>query len=92
MVISIGVLPKKRGRPATGQDPMLDFRAPRSLAAALDAWLAAQAEPRPSRSEAIRRLLAQTLEKPASDTLSRLTVLVAAPALTLGDLTARRQK
>ena len=41
---------------------MLNFRAPRPLAAALDAWLVAQAEPRPSRSEVIRRLLAQGAE------------------------------
>ena len=36
--------------------------------------------------------LAQTLEKPASDTLSRLTNLASAPPLTLADLTARRRK
>jgi hypothetical protein len=61
MVVSIGVLPKKRGRPATSKDPMLIFRAPRPLAA-LGAWLAAQYETRPSRSEAIWRLLAQGAE------------------------------
>jgi hypothetical protein len=35
------------------------------MAAAIDAWIAAQPEPRPSRPEAIRRLLAEALEKPA---------------------------
>ena len=45
-------------------DPMLNFRSPPSLTAALDTWIAAQPEPRPSRSEAIRRLLSQSLEKP----------------------------
>jgi len=45
-------------------DPMLNFRSPPSLTASLDAWIAAQPEPRPSRSEAIRRLLAEALGKP----------------------------
>jgi hypothetical protein len=32
---------------------------------ALDAWIAAQPDPQPSRPEAIRRLLAEALGKPA---------------------------
>jgi hypothetical protein len=44
---------------------MLNFRSPATLTAALDAWIAAQPKPRPSRSEAIRRLLAEALGKPA---------------------------
>jgi hypothetical protein len=63
---SIPALRKKRGRPATGVDPMLNFRSPPALTAALDAWIAAQPEPRPSRSEAIRSLLAVALDKPAA--------------------------
>jgi Arc/MetJ-type ribon-helix-helix transcriptional regulator len=51
---SIGVLPKKRGRPATGRDPMMNFRMPPSLMETLDAWISLQPEPHPSRSEAIR--------------------------------------
>jgi hypothetical protein len=43
----------------------LAFRSPPDLTAALDAWIAAHPEPRPVRSEAIRRLLAQALNKPA---------------------------
>ncbi len=58
---SISVLRKKRGRPATGVDPMLNFRSPADLTAKIDDWIAAQPEPRPSRSEAIRRILAQAL-------------------------------
>jgi len=45
---------------------MLNFRSPPSLTAALDSWIAAQPEPRPSRSEAIRRLLAEALGKTAA--------------------------
>jgi hypothetical protein len=48
--------PRKRGRPATGKDPIVTFRAPRSIGEALD--VAAAAEPdRPSRSEMIRRIV-----------------------------------
>ena len=44
---------------------MLNFRAPAALTTQLDAWIAVQPEPRPSRSEAIRRLLTEALGKPA---------------------------
>ena len=50
------VAPKKRGRPATGQDPHMTFRLPAETIAAIDAW-AAQLPDSPSRSEALRRLL-----------------------------------
>jgi hypothetical protein len=63
---SIEVLPGKRGRPAKGKDPMLNFRSPPALTASLDAWVAAQPEPRPSRSEAIRNFVAQALGRPAA--------------------------
>lgn len=55
-------LPKRRGRPATGQEPMLNFRAPPELTARIDAWIAGHIEPRPSRPEAIRRLLSLGLD------------------------------
>jgi Arc/MetJ-type ribon-helix-helix transcriptional regulator len=51
------VLPKKRGRPATGKDPMFNFRMPDELAARLDEWCERQPEPKPSRSEAIRKFI-----------------------------------
>lgn len=60
MAKSIRVLPKKRGRPATGKDPMLNLRAPRPLIEQIDAWAAKQ-EDAPSRSEAIRRLIEKAL-------------------------------
>ncbi|HZF94358.1 MAG TPA: hypothetical protein VEZ20_05730 [Allosphingosinicella sp.] len=41
---------------------MRGFRMPADLEAKLDAWIEAQPEPKPSRSEAIRRLLEEALE------------------------------
>ena len=50
-----------RGRPRT--DPVAQhFTMRRELSAALDAWIAAQPEPKPTRPEAIRRLLERALE------------------------------
>jgi len=48
------VIPKKRGRPATGRDPVTAIRLPADLKGALDKWIEQQPEPKPSRSEAIR--------------------------------------
>jgi hypothetical protein len=64
MAKSIAVKPKKRGRPATGRDPLLAFRSPPDLTEKIDAWIGRQPQPRPARSEAIRRLLAEALGKP----------------------------
>src|SRR5262249_11270854 len=50
------VIPKKRGRPATGNDPVRSFRMPDELMGRIDTWSADQ-EDRPSRAEAIRRLV-----------------------------------
>jgi Ribbon-helix-helix protein, copG family len=44
------------GRPATGHDPSRTFRLSDEFMTALDAWAARQ-EDKPSRSEAIRRLV-----------------------------------
>ena len=65
MAKSIAVKPKKRGRPATGRDPLLAFRSPPDLTEKIDAWIGCQPQPRPARSEAIRRLLNVALGKPA---------------------------
>ena len=47
---------KKRGRPATGMAPVLPVRAPKELIARVEVW--AQKQPdKPSRSEAVRRLI-----------------------------------
>ena len=50
------VIPKKPGRPATGRDPMLALRIPPVLRAEIERW-AQREKDKPSRSEAIRRLL-----------------------------------
>jgi hypothetical protein len=59
---SIGVLPKRRGRPPTGRDPLLNFRSPPELTARVDAWAFAQPD-QPSRSEALRKLVESALSK-----------------------------
>lgn len=56
MAKSIKVKPKKRGRPATGKDPLIGARFPETLIEAIDAWAAASEQPL-TRSEAIRRLV-----------------------------------
>lgn len=47
---------KKRGRPATGRDPVTAIRLPEDLRVRVEAWAAKQGDA-PSRSEAIRRLV-----------------------------------
>jgi hypothetical protein len=52
---SIKVMPKKgRGRPATGKDPQVVIRMPKTLIEEADAWASANDV---VRSEAIRRLV-----------------------------------
>jgi hypothetical protein len=53
---------RRRGRPATGVDPILSVRAPPALTAEVEAWAKRQADD-PSRSEAIRRLIERGLKK-----------------------------
>jgi hypothetical protein len=56
MAKSIKVKPKKRGRPATGKDPLMGFRASPEMRASVVRW--AENEPdQPTLSEAIRRLV-----------------------------------
>ena len=52
--------PKKRGPPATGKGERILVRLQRTPLAALDHWIALQ-EDRPSRPEAIRRIVEQAL-------------------------------
>jgi hypothetical protein len=51
---SIKVQPKKRGRPATGKDPLLTVRAPKAVIQAIEDWAAKNGI---SRSAAVRRLV-----------------------------------
>jgi hypothetical protein len=48
---------KKRGRPATGQDPVVAVRLSRALIKEIDGWGARQDEVTSTRSEAVRRLV-----------------------------------
>jgi ribbon-helix-helix CopG family protein len=59
MAKSKNVVQKKRGRPATGQDPVSAIRLSAQLTSAIDKWAAKTGAP--SRSEAIRRLMEQAL-------------------------------
>lgn len=51
---SIPVVPKKRGRPATGRDPLLTGRVPAEMIVAVEEWAERH---KVSRSEAVRRLI-----------------------------------
>jgi hypothetical protein len=51
-------IPKKRGRPATGKDPMLTFRVPADLRDRIDNYAEDHVLPR---SEALRRLVKKGL-------------------------------
>ena len=54
MAKSITVLPKKRGRPATGRDPLITARLPAALLEALDNWAEKNGVPR---SELVRQFV-----------------------------------
>lgn len=49
--------------PRTGSTPLTGLRIPAELNAKLDAWVERQPDPKPSRSEAIRRLLERALQE-----------------------------
>lgn len=52
---------RPRGRPRTGRDPAVTVRIPAQIGAAIAAWIELQPGPKPSRSEAIRRLIEEGL-------------------------------
>ena len=54
---SIADTRKKRGRPATGIGSNVGLRLYPDLEQALDAWIASQPDPKPTRPEAIRAAL-----------------------------------
>jgi len=56
---SIAVKRKKRGRPATGVDPLVGVRIPKETIAEIDAWARSNDT---TRSEAIRRLVERGLK------------------------------
>jgi len=53
---TISVKQKKKGRPATGQTPIMGFRATPDLRAAVEQWAQEQSDA-PRLSEAVRRLV-----------------------------------
>lgn len=60
---SIAEKPKRpRGRPRTGIGPVLSLRLYPEQEAALNAWIARQPDPKPSRATALRRLVEKGLE------------------------------
>ncbi len=54
---------RPRGRPRTGRDPVRTIRWSDELEAKITAWINRQPDPKPSRSEAIRRLIERGLGK-----------------------------
>jgi hypothetical protein len=52
---------KKIGRPRTGIGPVIGVRLYPDMEAEIDAWIAAQPDPKPSKPAAIRSLLAEAL-------------------------------
>jgi hypothetical protein len=60
--MSTGTDRKKRGRPATGRDPLIALRIPKYLTDALMAW-AGQQPDNPGKSEAIRRIITYFLQR-----------------------------
>lgn len=61
---SIPVIQRKRGPAPTGKTPVTSLRLPDDITAALDAAIAAEPEAtRPSRSELIRRIVAEWLKE-----------------------------
>jgi hypothetical protein len=51
------------GRPRTGRDPPVTVRLPKVLETAITAWIDRQPDPKPTRSEAIRRLIEKGLAR-----------------------------
>jgi hypothetical protein len=98
MAKSIKVKPKKRGRPATGKDPLMGFRASPEMRASVVRW--AENEPdQPTLSEAIRRLVEMGLKsisatKPARNVArsSRAAELAAKAIDKLGDPAASTEE
>ena len=81
---SIRVKPKKRGRPATGKDPLVGARLPPALIDQLDAWASRGSI---GRSEAMRRLLERALAIKSQDDLGTAE---GQKASTLADRAAER--
>ena len=60
-------LGKKRGRPPIGPGLQINTMFRPETVAAIDAWIATQPDPKPTRPEAIRRLLTAALDAKGAD-------------------------
>lgn len=60
-----GTEKRKRGRPPTGIGRNIGLRLYPEMEAAIEAWIARQPDPKPSKPEAIRRLLGEALGDPS---------------------------
>jgi DNA-binding transcriptional regulator YiaG len=77
------VIPKKRGRPATGRDPLFALRLPPGLRSDIERWAKEQND-KLSRSEAIRRLIELALAAPKKSILTVSIMQVKAARALLG--------
>jgi hypothetical protein len=71
--------------PTTNIEPIDERRLPEELGIRIDAWIARQPEPRPSRSEAIQRLLDEALGKPVETRRSAISDEAALPEIPEND-------
>lgn len=60
---NVGNEKRGRGRPKTGIGPVVGVRLYPEIQAEVDAWIADQPDPKPSKPEAIRRLLGVALRE-----------------------------
>lgn len=66
------VLTKKRGPKPTGKGTLVGVRLQPDQLAALDHWISEQGDPKPTRPEAVRRLLDATIGARPHTVISRL--------------------
>jgi hypothetical protein len=79
------VAKKKRGPPATGKGQQFAVRVHSRLLPAIDSYIAASDNPQVSRAEAIRRLLAEALGKPAEPARPAIADEAALPEIPKSD-------
>jgi hypothetical protein len=73
-------LTKKRGRPAGGEhEDFVGLRLPQGLTASIDRWAACQPDPKPTRSEAMRRLLQRALGNDLEEQITEVKQRLAIP-------------
>ena len=71
--------------PTTKIEPIDGSRLPENLGTRIDAWIARQPEPRPSRTEAVRRLLDEALGKPVETPRPAISDEAALPEIPKSD-------